>query len=76
MARLPAGVEPTPHKDRLRKYREELVKIGGRRLNVEIRSDANEALEAVMARDVCSAKEAVERALIAYANDGRRRPRA
>ena len=69
MARLKAGVQPTPLKTRLAVYRQELVTRGGRRLLADIEADANQALETIMKRETpaLSQKDAVSAALVSYA---------
>lgn len=67
MARLPQGVAPTPHKIRLRGYREDLVKRGGRRLNTDIEAEANQALTRIMIAYNMNVKDAVTKALVMLA---------
>lgn len=66
MAQLPAGVQPTPYKDRLKTYRAELEKRGGRRINADIEAEAAKALAAIMERDQLTARDAISKALITY----------
>ena len=63
MARLAAGVEPTPHKERLKIYRATLEREGGKRLIVDIEKDAADALTKLKKRHG-TAKDAVSYALI------------
>ena len=67
MARLPTGQKPEPLKVRIDRYRENLIREGGRRLVVDIGPEANTALQAVMERDGSTVKSAVSLALIEYA---------
>jgi hypothetical protein len=67
MARLPAGVKPTPHKERQKIYREDLAQQGGRRVIADLEPDAAKALTSVMERDKLSIKDAVSNSLIHYA---------
>lgn len=64
MARLPKGTKPTPAKERMKLYREELEKAGGRRMTFDLPPDAADALETIIQRDGCTAKEAVTTALV------------
>lgn len=69
MARLPKGVKPTPHKDRLKKYRDELVESGGRRMSIDLTPEANQALTDVIAHEGVgtTARDVINRALIGEA---------
>ena len=67
MARLKAGVAPTPHKERLKGYRAELEKRGGKRISADLEAMPVEALKAIMARESVNAKDAISMALICYA---------
>lgn len=80
MGRLPAGVKPTPHKERLAIYREELERTGGHRLIADIGREANDALQTIKSLDTPSNpvrgvtdKDAVTKALIHYAKSLLRR---
>lgn len=67
MGRLPAGVKPTPHKDRLKVYRNALIERGGRRLPpVDLEPEGAKALAAIIERDGLTIKEAVTKALIEF----------
>ena len=69
MARLKAGVAPTPHKTRLEMYRVDLVARGGHRMIADLEPEAHQALRTIMARvePPASQKAAVSEALISYA---------
>lgn len=67
MGRLKAGQAPTPHRERLKTYRQNLVQAGGRRILADLAPDGAQALEAVMARDGLSIKDAITAALLAHA---------
>lgn len=75
MARLPRGVAPTPHNDRLKVYRADLITRGGRRLNIDLEGEANKALATVMTAlaarqsggQPVKLKDAVSGALLHYA---------
>lgn len=69
MARLKAGVPPTPIKIRQAAYRDDLLARGGHRLIVHLEPPANDALRKIMAREVPpkSQKDAVSEALVEYA---------
>lgn len=67
MARLPAGVQPTPHRIRLQGYRKELELRGGGRLNTDLEPDAAAALLQIMQTRGLNKKSAVSAALLALA---------
>lgn len=78
MGRLPAGVKPTPLPTRMRKYREDLIVAGGRRVIVDLSPEANAALSEVIAGEGLEEardkyKRAVTLALMHYAKLLRRR---
>lgn len=67
MARLPKGQKPEPLGQRLKRYREDLLKSGGHRLVADLDKDGAEALSAIRERDNVNIKEAVTLALRHYA---------
>lgn len=67
MARLKAGVKPTPHNERQAAYRENLVRSGGKRITAELGPEGAEALAAIMANEGMSLKEALTVALTGFA---------
>lgn len=67
MARLKAGVTPTPHRERLKGYRADLEKRGGRRVSADLEPEPAQALQSIMDRDQVSAKDAISNALLNYA---------
>lgn len=80
MARLPNGTAPVPHKIRLKGYRVELEKRGGRRLNADIEAKANAALAVIMAALTArmpraKIKDAITDALVNYASTLKPEPR-
>lgn len=67
MARLPKGQTPTPHKDRMKIYRQELESSGGRRLNVDLPKEAVDAMNKIIKRktpEISTAKDAIIHSLI------------
>jgi hypothetical protein len=76
MARLPAGQKPTPRKDRVAGYREELTNRGGHRLIADLEPNAHEALKTITDRvdPPLTQKAAVSAALIDFAS--RKAPKA
>lgn len=71
MARLKKGETPTPHKERLKLYRQELEASGGRRLSVDLNKEATQAIDTIIKKHkAATAKEAVTIALIAEAKRG------
>lgn len=71
MGRLKAGQTPTPHQERLKGYRQNLVDSGGRRILADLGPDGAKALQIVMERDALSIKDAITAALIAYARQAK-----
>lgn len=67
MGRLKAGQTPTPHRERMKNYRLSLVQAGGRRVLADLGPEGAQALEAVMARDSLSIKDALTAALVEHA---------
>ena len=76
MARLPKGATPIPHQTRLKKYREELARSGGRRVIVDIEAEPARALESVMERSGGTIKQVVSEALVAFSGGKLPRKRA
>ncbi len=76
MARLKVGEKPVPKAIRMKKYREELERSGGRRVIVDIEQPAALALETIMAREACTMKVAVSTALVAMVAAPGKRPAA
>lgn len=67
MARLKAGVEPTPHKVRDAAARAALKQAGGLRTTVDLDGEANAALRTICERDQCTKNAAFKTALLAEA---------
>lgn len=72
MGRLKAGEKPTPHKERMKTYRQNLVQAGGRRILADLPPEGAQALEVVMVRDDLTIKEALTVALVAHAKQKKR----
>lgn len=71
MGRLTKGSKPEPFRTRLKRYRSDLARRGGRRLSVELDPDANQALEVVQTfPEHTTIKSAIAAALIHYASCG------
>lgn len=65
--KVPGGV---PNRVRLRGYRADLIARGGRRTTVDLEPELVAALEKIMARDGGTMREAINRALMAFAEQG------
>lgn len=67
MARLKAGEKPVPHTERMRMYRANLEREGGKRLTVDLPPDATKAMNTIMQARSVTAKDAIAFALITTA---------